>query len=134
MLTPASFLAFYPQFSVFTPGIVLPEYIRQANARFSSFGEDAEEARRLYTAHKLTLYAAACTPEGTQVTMARLADAGRGLRQEIASKKVGEVSVTYSESSRTASGSESLADLQETTYGLQLLALLRVHGFIGYVP
>ncbi len=133
-LSQSDFLAFYPQFSSFSQGVVLTEYLRQANARFSDFGEDAEEARRLYTAHKLTLYAAACTPEGTQVTMARLADAGRGLRQEIASKKVGEVSVTYAESSRTASGSESLADLQETTYGLQLLALLRVHGFIGYVP
>ena len=64
MLTPSAFLAFYPQFSSFSQGVVLPEYLRQANARFSDFGEDAEEARRLYTAHKLTLYAASSPPEG----------------------------------------------------------------------
>ena len=47
MLTPTAFLAFYPQFSSFSQGVVLPEYLRQANARCSDFGEDAEEARRL---------------------------------------------------------------------------------------
>ena len=51
-LTPEAFLAFYPQFSSFAQGVVLPEYLRQANARFSDFGSDADEARRLYTAHK----------------------------------------------------------------------------------
>ncbi len=59
-LTSEAFLAFYPQFSIFAEGVVLPEYLRQANARFSDFGPDTEEARRLYTAHKLTLYAASC--------------------------------------------------------------------------
>ena len=57
-LTTESFLAFYPRFSFFSRGVVLPEYIRQANARFGDFGEDTEEARRLFTAHQLTLYAA----------------------------------------------------------------------------
>ena len=50
-LTPSAFLEFYPQFSPFSGGAVLPEILRQANARFSDFGEDAAEARRLYTAH-----------------------------------------------------------------------------------
>ena len=54
-LTSEAFLAFYPQFSTFAEGLVLPEYLRQANSRFSDFGPDTEEARRLYTAHKLTL-------------------------------------------------------------------------------
>ena len=67
MLTPEAFLTFYPQFSTFAEGLVLPEYLRQANARFSDFGEDAEEARRLFTAHKLTLYSASCLPEGVTV-------------------------------------------------------------------
>ena len=87
-LTPAAFLAFYPQFSSFSQGVVLPEYLRQANARFSDFGEDAEEARRLFVAHKLTLYSASTPPEGVTPTPAILATAGRGAMQEVASKKV----------------------------------------------
>ena len=81
MLTPEAFLAFYPQFSSFAQGVVLPEYLRQANARFSDFGEDADEARRLYTAHKLTLYSASCLPEGvTTPTKSQIASAGKGNR------------------------------------------------------
>ena len=57
-MTQSEFTAFYPQFAGFTPAIVMTTYIAQANARFSSFTpEDAEEARRLYVAHRLTLYA-----------------------------------------------------------------------------
>ena len=132
-LTPAAFLAFYPQFSSFSQGVVLPEYLRQANARFSDFGEDAEEARRLYVAHKLTLYSASTPPEGVQPTPAVLATAGRGAMQEIASKKVGEVSVSYSTSSVSSSAYTGLNDLKETTYGLQLLSLLRLYGFAKYI-
>ena len=62
-MSPAEFTAFYPQFAGFTPAVVMTEYIRQANARFSGFvPEDAEEARRLYTAHKLTMYARTALP------------------------------------------------------------------------
>ncbi len=135
-LDEAAFLAFYPQFSSFSRGVVLPEYLRQANARFSDFGEDTDEARRLFTAHKLTLYAASCLPEGIAApAMAQLAVSGRSAMQEVASKKVGEVSVNYSSSS-AVSGSVStfLADLKETVYGLQLLSLLRLYGYAGYVP
>ena len=64
-MTQAEFTAFYPQFAGFTPAVVLTEYIRQANKRFAVFSEeDAEEARRLYTAHKLTMYARTALPMG----------------------------------------------------------------------
>ncbi len=135
MLTPSDFLAFYPQFSSFSQGVVLPEYLRQANARFSDFGADAEEARRLYVAHKLTLYAASSPPEGVTPTGAVIASSGRGAMQEVASKKVGEVSVSYSTSSSVASSvSTGFADLKETVYGLQLLSLLGLYGYARYVP
>ena len=136
MLTPSSFLTFYPQFSSFSQGVVLPEYLRQANARFSDFGEDAEEARRLFVAHKLTLYSASCLPEGLDhPTAAQIASAGKGSMQEIASKKVGEVSISYSTSSSTSSAnSTGLNDLNQTVYGLQLLSLLRLYGFARYIP
>ena len=42
-------------FEAFKPRTVMEEYLRQANARFGDFGEDADEARRLYTAHRLTM-------------------------------------------------------------------------------
>ena len=134
-LTPSAFLAFYPQFSSFSQGVVLTEYLRQANARFSDYEEDMDEARRLYVAHKLTLYAAVCLPEGVTPSPAVIASAGRGAMQEVASKKVGEVSVSYNTSSSvSASVSTGLADLKQTIYGLQLLSLIRMHGFAKYIP
>ncbi len=132
-LTPESFLAFYPRFSFFSRGVVLPEYIRQANARFGDFGEDTEEARRLFTAHKLTLYAASIPPENETPTPAMLAYAGRGV-QQVSSKKVGEVSVTYAETSPDSNVSTGLCDLKETVYGRQLLSLIRLHGRSRYIP
>ena len=127
-MTLADFTAFYPQFTGFTPTIVLETYVAQANDRFSDFGEDTEEARRLYVAHKLTLYAQTALPAGSATSLADLASAGEK-RQQVSSKKVGEVSVSYSTtlSSSSASASSTLADLSETTYGLQLLSLIRLH-------
>ena len=134
-LTPESFLAFYPRFSFFSRGVVLPEYIRQANARFGDFGEDTEEARRLFTAHQLTLYAAGMPPvEDTEPAPAAIVAAGRGATQLVSSKKVGEVSVTYAETSPGDSVSTSLGDLKETVYGRQLLSLIRLHGCPRYIP
>ena len=134
-MTPEAFLAFYPRFSSFSQGVVLTEYLRQANARFSDFGADAEEARRLYVAHKLTLYAASTPPEGVPPTSAVIASAGRGAMQTVASKKAGDVSVSYDTSSSVAASvSTGLADLKETVYGLQLLSLLRLYGYAIYVP
>ena len=135
-MTQSEFTSFYPQFAGFTPAIVLSTYIAQANARFSSFTlEDAEEARRLYVAHRLTLYARVALPEGTTPSKAAIAAAGQA-QQKIASKKVGEVSVTYATgaSSSSVSASSDLADLTETSFGLQLLSLLRLYAMSRYVP
>ena len=133
-LSQHDFLAFYPQFSSFSQGVVLPEYLRQANARFSDFGEDAEEARRLYVAHKLTLYGLSM-PETQSPSGAQAAAAGREALQEVSSKRVGEVQVSYSSAaSASASVSAGLNDLKETVYGLQLLSLLRLYGFAKYIP
>ena len=135
-MTQSDFTAFYPQFTGFTPAVVLTEYIRQANARFSSFTEeDAEEARRLYAAHKLTMYARVALPDGVTPTKAQIAAAGQA-QQKIASKKVGEVAVTYSSgaSSSSLSVSTDLADLTETDFGMQLLGLIKMYARSVYVP
>ena len=134
-MTQEEFIAFYPQFAGFTPAVVMTTYIAQANGRFSSFSpEDAEEARRLFTAHRLTLYARVALPENTTPTKAAIAAAGQS-QQRVASKKVGEVSVTYSSgTSSAASVSTDLADLTETSFGLQLLSLLKLYSLTRYVP
>ena len=135
-MTQAEFTAFYPQFAGFTPVVVMTEYIRQANKRFSAFSaEDAEEARRLYTAHKLTMYARVALPDGVTPSKAQIAAAGQA-QQKIASKKVGEVAVTYSSgtSSSSVSVSTDLADLTKTDFGLQLLGLIKLYSRSVYVP
>ena len=135
-MSEAEFTAFYPQFAGFTPAVVLSEYIRQANARFTGFvSEDAEEARRLYTAHKLTMYARVALPDGVTPTKAQIAAAGQA-QQKIASKKVGEVAVTYSSgpSSSSVSVKTDLADLTETDFGMQLLGLIKMYARPVYVP
>ena len=133
-MTQVEFTAFYPQFAGFTPAIVLSTYIAQANARFGTFQpDDAEEARRLYTAHRLTLYARMALPEGTPPSAASIATAGQAY-QRIAGKKVGEVSVTYATGASSSSASSDLADLTETSFGLQLLSLLRLYSRSVYVP
>ena len=135
-MTQSDFTSFYPQFAGFTPAVVLSEYVRQANARFSAFtAEDAEEARLLYAAHKLTLYARVALPDGATPSKAAIAAAGQA-QQKIASKKVGEVAVTYSSgaSSSSMSASSDLADLTETDFGLQLLSLIKMYARPVYVP
>ena len=135
-MTQSEFTAFYPQFAGFTPAIVMTTYIAQANARFGTFSpEDAEEARRLFTAHRLTLYARVALPDGTTPSKAAIAAAGQS-QQKIASKKVGEVSVSYATgaSSSSVSADTDLSDLTETSFGLQLLSLLRLYSMSRYVP
>ena len=134
-MTQAEFTAFYPQFAGFTPAVVMTTYIAQANARFSSFSpEDAEEARRLCTAHRLTLYARVALPDGVTPSKSAIAAAGQS-QQRVASKKVGEVSVTYSSgTSSSISTQTDLADLTETSFGLQLLSLLKFYSVTRYVP
>ena len=142
-MTQQDFVAFYPQFSGFTPAVVLREYIAQANGRFSEFDEaDMEEARRLYVAHKLTLYsftvpAADGSGSGSAPDPAAIASAGKAVavKQQVSSKKVGEVAVSYTTGSYMSSGaSSSLADLAETAYGLQLLTLIRMYDRPRYIP
>ena len=134
-MTLAEFTAFYPQFAGITPAVVLNACVAQANERFSDFsGSDAEEARRLFAAHRLTLYARAALPDGVTPSKAAIAAAGQA-QQKIASKKVGEVAVTYSSgASSSVSVSTDLADLPETSFGLQLLSLLRLYGRSVYIP
>ena len=132
-MTESSFLAFYPQFSCFSQGIVLPEILRQANARFQDFGEDAEEARRLYMAHRLILYASAMPPENQESTMESIVQSAKAALQEIASEKIGDVSITYS-GTRTQSMETGFKDLEITVYGIQLLSLLKQYGFSKYFP
>ena len=95
----------------------------------------AEEARRLYAAHKLTLYARTALPDGITATKAQIAAAGQP-PQRITGKKAGEVSVTYAAGASPASSAASaaLADLPETAYGLQLLSLIRLYSRSVYIP
>ena len=133
-MTQEEFVAFYPQFTGFTPDIVLSTYVDQANARFGSFSDiDAEEARRLFTAHRLTLYARMALPDGVTPTRETIATAGQSSRA-VASKKVGEVSVTYATGASASSVDTDFADLAETSFGLQLLSLLRLYSMTRYIP
>ena len=135
-MTETEFISYYPQFAGFTPAFVLSSCIAQANARFSAFtAEDAEEARRLYAAHKLTMYARTALPDGIAATKEQIAAAGQP-PQRITGKKAGEVSVTYAAGASSASSAAStvLADLPETTFGLQLLSLIRLHSRSVYIP
>ena len=82
-MTREQFLRYYPQFTDFPPRIVLRKALKQANARFESFGDDKEEARRLFIAHKLTMYAytfpadsASGSGEASPITAASLSDSG----------------------------------------------------------
>ena len=136
-MTTADFLAFYPQFDGVYPGIVLDSYVSLANARFDEYGEDTEEARRLYTAHKLTLYAKTVPSRGEDVSAgssySSLASAGDGAR--VTSKRVENVAVTYSSGGGSSSAAGTgLEDLTETEYGLQLLGLIRRFAYSRYVP
>ena len=138
-MTIPDFLAFYPQFADLYPDAVLSAYVSSANARFDEFREDAEEARRLFIAHKLTLYARTVPgaldfgSQGGEVSFSALASSGDGTR--VTSKRVDDVAFTYaSGSASSVSAATGLADLGETVYGLQLLALLRLYSYPRYVP
>ena len=96
-----------------------------------------EEARRLYTAHKLTLYArtmpSSLEAGGGVSSVSALASSGDGTR--VTSKRVDDVAVTYaSGTSSSASFASGFADLAETLYGQQLFSLLRMHSYPRYVP
>jgi len=134
-MTSAEFLAFYPQFASLIPEPVLSAFTASAALRFTDFGEDAEEARRLYVAHKLTLYARTMPSSAETISgvssFSALASAGDGAR--VASKKVDDVAITYASSAGSSASASGLADLAESVYGQQLLSLLRLHTYPWYI-
>ena len=132
-MTESSFLSWYPQFTSFTPAAVLRETVSRAGGLFSGMEpEDVEEARRLYTAHRLTLYELTRPEEGNSTARAA-AEAGKSALQKVSSRKVGDVTVAYALSTAAAQAA-GLADLAETAYGVQLLGLLRLYTGTRYVP
>ena len=132
-MTEASFLSWYPQFESFAPAAVLREIVSRAGGLFSGMEpEDAEEARRLYTAHRLTLYELTRPEEGSS-TIRAAAEAGKSALQKVSSRKVGDVTVAYALSTAAAQAA-GLADLTETAYGIQLLGLLRLYTGTRYIP
>ena len=133
-MTEDAFLAFYPQFEGVFPEIVVSSYVEEANLRFGDFGEDAETARRLYIAHRLTLYAKTmpAAMETGAVSYSSLASAGDG--SKITSKKVDGVAVTYASGVSASSSESEMADFSETIYGMQLLSLIRMYSYTRYIP
>ena len=74
-------------------------------------------------------------PDGAMPTKAQIAASGQA-RQRVASKKEGEVAVTYATgaSSSSVSANTGLVDLPETDFGMQLLGLIRMYGGSVYIP
>jgi len=134
-MTLENFLAFYPQFSTVSD-VVINEYIDQSNLRFMDCLDAAEEARRLYTAHKLTLWAQTFVevPSGLADGVAMKKLSGAGVAAQALSKSVGGVSVSKSEGSAVGSIT-GYGDLKQTAFGLQLIQLLKIATAGGrYVP
>lgn len=133
-MTTEVFLAFYPQFTSI-PGLVIDEYVAQSNLRFEDALDAAEECRRLYTAHKLTLWAQTAIPEalnGTHPSLSRIS--GAGVAAQALSKSVGGVSVSKSEGSAVSSIS-GFGELKQTAFGMQLIGILKTMTAGGrYVP
>lgn len=132
-MTTEFFLAFYPQFAGVNE-FVLGEFIDQSNLRFEDCLDAAEEARRLYVAHKLTLWAQTYleSANGEPPSVSRLASSG--LAAQALSKSVGGVSISRSEGSGVNSIS-GYGELKQTEFGLQLIQLLKIATAGGrYVP
>ena len=125
-MTKEAFLAFFPQFTAI-PDLVIDEYVTQANARFADFEDEAEHARRLFIAHKLTLYAQtyAEIPTGTPTGAGMAKLAGSGVAAQALSKSVGGVSISKSEGS-ALSGITGFAEWKQTEFGLQLITLAKI--------
>lgn len=114
----------------------MDEYVEQSNLRFDHCLDAAEEARRLYIAHKLTLYAQTYAPaqtgEATPQGMSKIA--GVGVAAQALSKSVGGVSVSKSEGNALASIG-GYGELKQTEFGLQLINLLKIATAGGkYIP
>lgn len=134
-MTSGEFLAFYPQFGAI-PSVVLDEYVAQSNLRFDEFLDSEEEARRLYIAHKLTLYAQTYSPEqsGTATPIGMSALKSAGVAAQALSKSVGGVSVSKTEGSALASIT-GYGEWKQTEFGLQLINLAKIAVAGGrYIP
>ena len=132
-MTTGEFLAFYPQFESL-PDIVIDEYVDQSNARYAEALDAAEEARRLYIAHKLTLYAQTAIPVANGTTPSLSQISGAGVAAQALSKSVGGVSVSKTEGSAVSSIS-GYGELKQTAYGLQLISLMKAMAIGGrYIP
>lgn len=133
-MTRVEFLAFYPHFRAM-PDVVLDAYVGDANRRFSDMLDAAEDARRLYTAHKLTLYAKSVPSSsgsgGAPATVEQIAAAGSSM--QATSKSVGGVSVSLSEGSGVGA-IRGFGEWKTTVYGVQLIALVRASLGMVYVP
>ena len=134
-MTSEEFVAFYPQFNI-CPELVIDEYVKQSNVRFKDFKDAAEEARRLYVAHKLTLYSQTYTevPEGASRASGMASLRGAGVAAQALSKSVGGVSVSKSEGSAVNSIS-GYGEWKQTEFGLQLITLAKIATAGGrYIP
>ena len=132
-MTVEYFQAFYPQFGGVNE-FVLEEFVKQSNLRFADCLDAAEEARRLYVAHKLTLWAQTYLPTDGNIFPSMSALASSGVAAQALSKSVGGVSVSKSEGSGLNSIS-GYGELKQTEFGLQLIQLLKIATAGGrYVP
>ena len=126
-------MAFYPQFSGI-PSVVLNTTVEEANLRFEDCLDAAEKARRLYTAHNLTLWAQTAIPVTGSETVPISRLAGAGVAAQALSKSVGGVSISKSEGSALASIA-GYGELKQTEFGLQLIQLLKIATAGGkYIP
>lgn len=111
---------------------MIDEYIESANLRFSEMQDAQEEARRLYVAHKLTIWAqsfSGISSDPQQASLSQLASAG--MAAQTLSKSVGGVSVSKSEGSAVNSVS-GYAEWKQTTFGMQLISLCKIATAGGY--
>lgn len=134
-MTRDTFLAFYPQFGS-VPQVVIDEYVSQAEKRFGDFEDMTEEARRLFIAHKLTLYAQTYTeiPQQTPTAIGMKSLSSAGVAAQALSKSVGGVSISKTEGSAVSSIS-GYGELKQTEFGVQLISLLKIATAGGiYVP
>lgn len=133
-MTKENFLAFYPQFAI-VRDVVIDEYVDMANRRFSDFADEADHARRLFIAHKLTLWAKTfqgVASDPSSATYGQLASSGQAAT--ILSKSVGGVSISKSEGAAVNSAS-GYGEWKQTDFGLQLIALCKASSAGGfYVP
>lgn len=130
-LTREDFLAFYPQFTPL-PNMVIEEYVRLANSCIDEniWLEWIDEGRRLFAAHKCTLFVK--TSDLYHGTMEEALSAGLDTGN-ITSQSVGGVSVSYSPD-QAVQDLGGFGDLKTTAFGLQLATYAKKLTLGTYVP